>query len=79
MTSPRLSENQRVATVALSAPTMPPVPKPTVTPQKRLSCHRLWMCAVAVTPKQVRPRHSSMMRRGPNWSSNRPQMGAAMP
>ena len=66
MTSPRRSENQRVATVAPSTMAVRPVPNPTTTPQSTNSCHGAVIPSEPASPAAISTSAVRATGRSPN-------------
>lgn len=79
MTSPRRSVNQRPVTVAAKASAIEPLPRPTITPQRRTSCQLVVMKTVRPAPVAITVRAAATTRRMPKRSIRAAANGAVSP
>jgi hypothetical protein len=78
-TSPRRTTNQRPVTVATSDIAIDPVPRPTSTPQHRISCQLAVMNTVSPLPTATTSSAETTTRRMPNRSIRAAANGAVSP
>jgi len=78
-TRPRRWLNQRVATTAPRTLAVIPVPKPTTTPHRTISCHGSRICVATRIAPASRVMASATMRRIPRRSAIAAQNGPVRP